>query len=268
MTKKEEIRDPWDVDVDPKEVEKFNESNKGGGSGLLCPKRNRSINKRCHVCEAVQALWKTGDKHDEEVAREKGAKWEFYVNAVFPHNKDKSVIVRLGKKLGDALDEGMKVKGWTDIINPKANKGREVRITKSQGKNKIDTSYSIDPILNKADWDVPKEVLENMPNISDDIIGVISSAKPEDIFDVRSMKGGESIVIRILPWGVNSINHVPNVPVFRHYGVSQDEIDGVIPMSKTLAKTKEEGKETTEEKPPWEEEPQKEKVEEKKEDKP
>jgi hypothetical protein len=261
MVKKENERDPWDFEFDSNKVGKYEDSYKMSGSGLLCPKRNRSIGKPCHVCDAVQELYKYPEGSQErKVAQQKGAKWEYYICAVFPHNKEKAVIVKLGKKVGQALVEGIKLKGWNDIANPKAGKGREIRFTKTKGDGG-NPSYSVDPVLDKATWDVPKKVLDNIPNIVDDPVKTVTSAAAEDIFDVKTMKFGETIVVRMLPPAADSIiKDAAHGVIFKHYGVTQDEIDGKIPMSRTLTTfEKGDNKEPTAQKEevPWKEEPTK-----------
>ena len=237
-----------EYDINPSEVNKFQKENKSVTEGVLCPKRNRSIEgNKCAVCERVQKLFSTGDPRDKEIALDKMAKCTYYVNAVLPENPNELVIVEIPKKAGDAIIEGMKIKGWNDIANPYAGKGRLMVFTKTKGSLGFN-QYSADPALKNEDWDVPEEVLSNIPNIVDDPIGSVEKAIIDgNLFKVSSIKLDESVKIRILPWSSDASIKTPIGIIFRHWGVTQDEVDGVVEMDLTTMKEKFDKKKENEE---------------------
>ena len=220
--------DPYMIDIAAMDKLKNEMSLKS--SGLICPKRNLSINKPCKVCEYIQSQIYSKQYPEGHPARtwafKKGAKATFFLNVVFPEDRRKVVILELGSKAGNQIFEGVRKKGWTDIAHPKAGMGREMMITKSEdgGYN----TYSVSPDLNKADWEVKKSTLAERYNLSD-IITILNNNEltDENHFKVSSMKLGETLRFRILPaWDDGAGNtKVMNV-VWRHWGVSQDQIDG------------------------------------------
>ena len=224
MTKK----DPYMIDVEAMNKLKNEMSMKS--SGLICPKRNLSINSTCKVCEYIQsqiyAKQYPKDHPTRKWAAKKGAKAAFFLNVVFPENKEKVMILELGSKAGNQIFEGVNKKGWTDIAHPKAGMGREMMVTK--GEDGGFNTYSVSPDLNKADWEVKKSVLASRYNLSE-IIKMIQNDELTDDnhFKVSSIKLGETLKFRILPpWENGAENRNIMSVVWRHWGVSQDQIDG------------------------------------------
>lgn len=247
-------KDPYMIDTD--EQKKTKDEAKMSSSGVFCPKRNKSIGGKCAVCEQVSVLFNTGDPKDKEVAYQKMAKANWYFNVVFPSEKEKVVLLEMGKKAGDAILDGVIDKGWTDIAHPKATLGREMLITKKNNGNF--NYYEVSPNLQNADWDVPKEVLDNIPNL-DNIIPMLKE-NPDNLYKVSSLKQGETLRFRILPpWDNGAGNKRIAAIVFRHWGgVTQEEVDGVVAMDTTLPEDKVPVDKQTEEKPPWESDAKKE----------
>jgi len=234
-------RDPFLLDEE--EAKKQEKEFSGKSEGLICPKRHNL--GPCAVCDEVRRLWNTGNKKDEELARQKGAKVNYYLNVVFPDNPDKVVLLEIGKKAGDAIIYGIAHEGWVDIAHPTKGKGREMKITKRKGDGGYNT-YSATPDLEKADWSIGKEALENLHNLDN----ILELVKTEEIFKVSSIKMDETLRFRICPpWNMEEGNKKIMVPVWRHWGVTQAEIDGTSKMDF--------GEESDDVEPPWEEEPEK-----------
>jgi hypothetical protein len=250
MAKKDPyMKDPYMIDTD--EQKKTKDEAKMSSQGIFCPKRNKSIGGKCAVCEQVSVLFNTGDPTDKEVAYQKMAKANWYFNVIFPSEPDKVVLLEMGKKAGDAILDGVIDKGWTDIAHPKANFGREMLITKKNNGNF--NYYEVSPNLQNADWDVPKEVLGNIPNL-DDIIPTLKE-NPDNLYKVSSLKQGETLRFRILPpWDNGAGNKRIAAITFRHWGgVTQEEVDGIVAMDTSLPDSNKDTDKATEEKPPWEE---------------
>lgn len=220
-------RDPFLLE--PDDVKTIESGLKSSNGGIICPKMNKLIGKPCKVCDSLQPLWQYPKGHPKrELAVQKKAKVNFYMNIVLPDNPAKSYILEIGKLAGNDIIAGIKQRGWTDIIHPKANMGRELQVTKSisDGRNK----YSVSPKLEKADYDIPDSVLENLPNL-DNIIDMIRNDELNDdnFIRVSSLKHDDTLVFRMCPPAKNStvFARVPIAYVFRHWGgVTQAEVDG------------------------------------------
>ena len=93
--------------IDPQDyVEYENKKLKNQNLGVFCPKRN--FKEPCKVCDIVQKLFNTGREEDEEIARQKMAKCNFYLNVVFPEDPAKVQLLEIGKKAGSQIIEGIK----------------------------------------------------------------------------------------------------------------------------------------------------------------
>jgi len=221
-------KDPWMLD--PNQAKKTKEETAFKSKGEICPKRNLSMGERCKACEEVSAVYQStvdGDPKREAASR-KSAKASYFANVVFPAKKDKSVIIEMGKKIGDKLLDQIEQGEWLDIAHPKEGLGRELKIKKSKGDGNF-PSYDIQPILEKADWGISDQIIENLPNLDQgNLIDILENEK-EEIFKVSSLKTDESIVIRICPPWAEAMQRGELrilTPVFRHWGgVTKEEIE-------------------------------------------
>lgn len=220
-------KDPYMLDPQEQEVI-HRKKTKLQSSGLPCPKRHSQLGGVCHVCDRVSALFSTDIQSDRDIAVEKMAKGKYYFNAVLPQEPTQLVLLETGKKAGDDIIHGIKNAGWVDIAHPKAGKGRELVITR-RGQGRENTVYNVSPNLEKADWDVPNAVLENLYNL-DNILDLVND--PEiNLVKVTVLKPDEKITFRICPpWDNGKNNREIYTIVWRHWGVTQSEIDGTQPM--------------------------------------
>ncbi len=234
----------------------FQEETKGRGLGVLCPKRNLSINGKCYVCDEVARLFGTGNKVDKDVAFLKMAKANFYMTCVTKDKPNEVFILEMGKKAGNAILDGVTQRSWNDIAHPLANKGREMMISKVKGLAGF-AEYQPSPSLEKADWEVPKEALDKRPNL-DNIISLLKD-KTVPVRRVSDMKEGETITFRILPpWDNGQGNKRFMTVVWRHYGgVTQGEVDGSEPIDVNTTGKEEKPTQTTSNDPmPWDDQPE------------
>jgi hypothetical protein len=213
--------------LDPNDVKDVKSGLKNSSAGVICPKLNKQISTRCAVCDSLQPLWQYPKGHAKrEIAVQKKAKVNFYMNVVFPEDPNKSYILEVGKQAGNAIIAGIEKKGWTDIIHPKANMGRELQITKgsADGYNQ----YSVTPVLNKADWDIPKKVLDNLPNLDNTLEMVKNNELNDDNFKrVSDIKMDETLTFRMCPPAQDAVMFRFIAYVWRHWGgVTQAEVDG------------------------------------------
>jgi len=238
--------------LDPNEMGKLRKENEGTSLGIICPKRNKSIGGICAVCDKVAYLFGTGDAEDKEIALNKMAKVNFYMNIVFPHNPDKSTVLEVGKKVGNQIIKKIEEGKWLDIAHPKADIGREMEISKSKGDMGYNV-YTASPVLEKANWDIPDEVLKSLPNL-DEIINLLPTLGEEDgsLFKISSIKLDETLTFRICPPAHGARPRIMNA-VWRHWGgVTQDEIEGKVEMNLNLPEPKSDDKEKTDTPAPWE----------------
>lgn len=220
--------DPYMIDVDA--MNRMKDGMTLGSSGLICPKRNLSIGKTCKVCDYLQSQIYSKQYPKEHPAKKwaikKGSKASFFLNVVFPERKDEAKIFELGYKAGSQIVDGVNKKGWLDIAHPKKGMGREMMITK--GKDGEFNFYTVSPDLNKADWEVKKDTLASKYNLSN-IISMIQKNELNESNHIKasSMKDGETLRFRILPpWDDDAGNKEIMTVVWRHWGVSQEQIDG------------------------------------------
>lgn len=239
-------------DWSPEEAGEVKNMTSGGSFGVICPKRNKSIDKPCRVCDKVSALYNTNDKSDRDLAGRKKAKLSYFLNVVHASNQERSFILEVGANAGGDIVEGVRNKGWTDISHPTEGKGREIQITKQKGGDY--NKYPVSPCLNKADWSIPKEVLDNLPNL-DNIFDMLKKGElnEENYMHIKSIKDGETFQFRVCPPSKDQtvFGRSRLAPVFRHWGVSEGEITGEIDID---WKSSESGESTGEpEKLPWDE---------------
>jgi len=225
-------KDPWMID--PNDGNEVAKGMKAGSFGKLCPKLNKDIlgiEKPCKVCEAIRPLWgfPKGSK-ERELANDKKAKVNFYFAVCFKDKPDKAYILETGKKVGNNLIDAHKKGKWLDVAHPKKGLGRDLTITK--GVDGGYNTYKLFPELEKAGWDVPEDVLNNLPNL-DKLVELVQDglSNVDNYFNVSRMKVGETITFRLLP------SH-PDAKVFnkrmaylwRHWGVTDAEINGEVPL--------------------------------------
>ena len=222
--------DPFLLDVE--EHSKVKLENKGGGSGVICPKRNASINKPCRVCDTVRKLFNSKMPEKIELSYDKMTKTKNYLVYVTHDNPSEPRILEVGKKAGNDIIDGIE-KGWVDIAHPMAGKGREIQITKKHdGMHNV---YQVSPCLDKADWDVPQEALDAIIDL-DDIIEYVKNGDPR-IDKVSNLNMNQTLTLRILPpWNRESGNRRIITSVWRHWGgVTEEEVEGIIEMDTSTA---------------------------------
>jgi len=234
-----EKHDPWMLDGES--AKKLQSESKGGSSGIVCPKKQ--YKQTCKVCEAVNALYNSNREEQIKIAKKIQAKITYYGNFVLPANPEKQIIVEMGKQAGGKIVDKVQKGEWRDIAHPISGKGRCIILSKRfvDGQNK----YDADADLEKAEFDVPKSVLDNVNNL-DDIVEVI---KNKEIFKLTELKVDESLKVRLLPpW--NMEKKFPLMYLWRHWNVTQAQIEGTEPISVETFNESEKKKE--EERPPWE----------------
>ena len=225
-------KDPYMLDEN--EARKQEEETKNTVVGLICPKKLDKSNK-CGVCDYIQTLYeKRPQKGDPVLAwiSDKKAKANYFMNVVLPANPNKSIILEIGSNAGSEIVKGIHSKGWVDIAHPHANKGREMLITKSKGDSGYN-EYSPSPSLQQADWEIPEETLKNMVNL-DNLVDMIKNNEltSDNYMKVSSLKMDETLRFRMCPPHVDQENQLrPMRIVWRHWGVSQDQIDGLEKIS-------------------------------------
>lgn len=243
--------------LDKNEQRKFQEETKGKGSGVLCPKKNLVIAKKCNVCDQVAVLFNSGNKEDREIAFLKMAKPNFYLSVVTKANPDQPFLLELGKKAGNAILDGVYQKNWVDITHPMAGKGREMMISRSKGSMGFN-EYNPSPMLDKADWQIPESVINNLPNLEKDIIEILREGKiPVKKISDLTKDETSTFTFRICPpWDIQSGNRRFMGVVWRHYGgVTQAEVDGTAKIDlSTTGKVEKEVEGGDELAPPWEKE--------------
>ena len=208
--------------------------------GKLCPKLNKDIlgvEKPCKVCDAIRPLWgyPKGSK-EREIANNKKAKVNFYFAICFKDQPNKAFILETGKNAGNDLIDAFKKGSWLDVAHPKAGLGRDLTITKEvkDGYN----NYKLFPVLDKADWSVPDDVLKNIPNL-DKIVDWVqdgSLSTMDTYYNVSKMKVGETITFRLLPSNPEAKVFTKRMAyLWRHWGVTEAEINGDVPLNMSLS---------------------------------
>jgi hypothetical protein len=245
------VKDPYLIDE--KALESLEGAAKSStGGGVFCPRKNPALHGECAVCKVVSQLF-NGSESDKNIARRIMAKCTWFGNVIFPQNPNKIVLLEMGKKAGDDILYGMKKKeGWGSITNPAKGKGRELTLTKYRGEGGRN-AYSVELALDRAEYDVPKPVLDNLY----DLDTIIELLKTEDIFRVSSeLKIDERLTFRLLPpW--DATKNWPLMFVYRHWGVTEEQVRGEKPVELLEVPStfdSEGGSPSTTEAPPWEEE--------------
>ena len=231
-------QDPWMLDGDS--AKKLKNDSKGSSNGIVCPKKMFKGHK-CAVCDAVNSMFNSQREDQIKIARRIKAKATYYGNFVFPANPDKLIIVEMGKQAGGKIIDKVESGTWRDIAHPVSGKGRCLIITKKYVDN--NNRYDVDVDLEKADWDIPKSVLDNLYNL-DNIVQIVSE---QDIFKITELKVDESIKMRMCPpW--NMEKKYPLMYLWRHWGVTPGQIDGSEPITMEALEEKERA---LEDRPPW-----------------
>ena len=237
-----EKRNPWDIDEDV--IKKQEQENKGSMTSVFCPKMNVSIGRPCKMCDylLINVYNKRyPDNHPaKNWAKDKKAKLNIFFNAVFSDARNVPIILNLKNEAGNFILEKSR-EDWKDILNPYAGKGRELtvkKVQKSGSKGGSYLSYSISPVLEKADWEVPEEVWKNAYNLDQDVlINMIktNSLTEENYYDVAKLKEGETKKFRLLPSWQNGVNGSNNRKfaqfIWRHWGVTEGQVEGTEPIS-------------------------------------
>jgi hypothetical protein len=206
-------------------------------SGILCPKTNKSIGERCHVCEYIQTQvysknYERG--HDaRDWAASKKAKLAWFLNVVFPENPDKSVLLEVGKEAGNQIINGVEKLGWRDIAHPHKDLGRELQCSKNKEKGNDWPTYTVTPVLEKANWEIPDEVWKKTPDLKN-IVQMVSDGElnEDNHMRISSLKMGETLVFRVCPpKTVENGSKWIIAPVMRHWGVTEGQIQGTDSVS-------------------------------------
>jgi len=245
MTQENKDYDPYAIT--PEEIQRQKAQFATRNMGLICPKKNASIKGVCHVCNYIESQIGYDRYPDEHAAtiwrRKHQAKVNWFMNIVEPHNINISKILEIGKNAGNTIQFATEKKGWGGwIANPKAGRGREIEISKFKGEDNYN-KYDPTPSLEVANYDIPEEVLNNLPNL-DNIISMIKNEELNDDNHIKisSIKEGETLKFRVCPGSKSSSNPLMfMIPVARHWGVSQEQIDGVAPISWEISEEKSEG---------------------------
>ena len=219
--------DPYEINV--QKNRQFKEEVAGKKESHFCPKRNKTLEGDCKVCELVQQLFKNDTKEDKDRAYELMASTSVHFCFVFPHDKETLHLMIAGKKVGNQIIDGVNNFGWTDIANPKKGQGREMMIAKgNDGKNNTYTAARCDA---KADWAIPKKVLDNLPDLQNDIINVLRDPEKYNVklYNIASIKMDETVTFRICP--PKELGDMPWVASFKHWGVSKSQIEGTQPLN-------------------------------------
>jgi len=221
--------DPWDID--PKETEKKRKEYTGGSKGIPCPKRNLIGDKTCKVCDQMKLWWdKPAGSPERETYQKKKVSFSFFMNVVFEHDKTKSVILEVGKNAGDVIISSIQdsVKNWRAIAHPKAGKGLITCIKKF--KKDGNNSYDVYVKTDRPDWDVPDDVIANLPSLErEDIIRMIDNDELTDsnYMKISSLKMDETLPFRICPhWDEERRSTPPLEFLARHWWTTEDEITG------------------------------------------
>lgn len=251
--------DPYEINED--DLKSFQSENKRGSSGRFCPKRNSDMSGDCGVCNYIDSDIYSRKYPDGHPARQFGsdkkAKQNIFFNIVLEDNPSKFIILEVGSKVGNIIIEKAQSK-WRDIIHPHAGKGREIEITKT--KDSGYPAYPVDAELEKADWEIPQEVLDSLPDLSKIKDMITNGELTEDNYmKISSLKHKESLRFRICPpWDIDN-NRRWAASVWRHWGVSEDHISGEATLNwKTYVEDEEEDEELKlpekkkEEDVPWE----------------
>lgn len=252
---------PWEVDVT--EIDKQISENKASSGGVICPQRNATIRQKCGVCQYILTQVyskKYPENHPaSNWAREKKAKSSIFFNAVLDSDRTKAIILRLGSGAGQDIINGIKNEGWVDLLNPKNGKGRLLKISKVKNKSDKYPKYTVTPQLEKADWEMGENIWKNLPNLDqENLINMIENNgfTDDNYFDISSLNIGDSLVVRLCPpWGTGSqgeSNRRFCEFVWRHWGVSKDQVDGKESLNWREQEQKEENKDQPTEAPPWE----------------
>ena len=233
MTKKA-VQDPWMINAD--EQQTLKKSLKGASSGIMCPKRNRTIGGECKGCDYIQTQVYMKNYPDQHPARrwayQRKAKCTMFANIVFEADPTTVLILEIGTKLGNDILDGVDSKGWNDIAHPLAGKGRNMIVSKTKEQGKDYPSYSISPELTNCDWEIPASVLKNLPDL-DNIIPMIEEDKLDDsnYMNIKSLKVGETIKFRICPPWRKANDKWLMYPVWRHWGLTLNQIQGTESIS-------------------------------------
>ncbi len=237
VKKKNTEYDPYELDVD--EINRMEAENKPRSTGLPCPNRNHSLDGPCGVCEYLVAeIYSKGyeDGHPaRRFAQDKKAKSGLFMNVVLPDNPKKAITLEMGSEVGNEIQANVKKKksGWTSVANPKADKGRLLTITKTKRPGSKYPMYKVELDIETADWDVPKKVLADLPNLDqDEIIRKLEDGEFNDdnYMHVKSLGDEESLTFRMLPPWTSGEQGEDNRRawewLWRHWGVTQAHIDG------------------------------------------
>jgi len=189
-------KDPWDLDYD---AGKKAVAGISGGTklGRVCPLKN--YGKKCKICEKAAALFKTGNKQDDVIARSIYAKKQCFFPVIIPDLKmNKPFILHVPVSVAEEILLNVyQTKLWGNIFHPV--KGRLIYVTKIPPKSQGDwTSYKTTPDLDGGNKLKSMAVIKAIPDL-DTIIKMVSD-EPDIIIQLKNiLKNDETIGIRFLP---------------------------------------------------------------------
>ena len=189
-------KDPWDLDYDAGKKAVAGVSG-GTNLGRICPLKN--FQKKCKICEKAAALFKTGNKQDEVIARSIYAKKQCFFPATIPDLKmNKPFVLHVPVSVAEDVLSGVyQTKLWGNIFHPA--KGRLIHVTKIPPKSQGDwVSYKTTPDLEGNHKLKSMAVIKAIPDL-DTIINVMQES-PDTIISLKNvLKNDETIGIRFLP---------------------------------------------------------------------
>lgn len=147
-------------------------------------------NEACYICDVVDALYKSKDKSDKDLAKELSAKARIFFN-VIDRTDGKVKVLGTGNQIFKELLKYFADDDWGDLTHPVT--GRDVVINKSGSG--LDTEYSVIPKPNpsKLKEDVELKDLSEIakPFTYEEQGMVMDGMSTEDIFKRREEAEGK-----------------------------------------------------------------------------
>lgn len=226
-------RDPYALTQE--ETKKIKDEDKVGTGGILCPKRNVSLEGTCYACKTLQKVYAAHVRGDKmwQLANRKNSKAGYFICAVLKENPSKAVLLELFMTAGNAIVDKVEAGEWTDISILQNGKGRDVRISKVKDSTSGYNKYPVEAMLEKADWSVDESVIDTLPHFGNKLKGAqealidIIKNGTFPILKISSLKIDTSITFRV----VRRPGEAWYVPLYRHWGnVTQAEVDGEVEL--------------------------------------
>lgn len=155
---------------------------------VVCNRLNS--NEACYICDVVDALYKSKDKSDKDLAKDLSAKARIFFN-VIDRTDGKVKVLGTGNQIFKELLKYFADDDWGDLTHPVT--GRDVVINKSGSG--LDTEYSVIPKPNpsKLKEDVELKDLSEIakPFTYEEQEMVMNGMSTEDIFKRREESEGK-----------------------------------------------------------------------------